>query len=43
VETSNGIVQLSGIVTTDEDVAHAIVVARNVEGVRLVKKDMLLE
>jgi osmotically-inducible protein OsmY len=43
VETSNGIVQLSGIVNSDADVAHAIVVARNVDGVSLVKKDMLLK
>jgi osmotically-inducible protein OsmY len=43
VETSNGIVQLSGIVNSDADVAHAILVARGVDGVRLVKKDMLLK
>jgi hyperosmotically inducible protein len=43
VETSNGIVQLSGFVTTDANIASAVVVAQGVEGVRSVKKDMLLK
>ncbi|WP_139556733.1 BON domain-containing protein [Methylotetracoccus oryzae] len=43
VETSNGIVQLSGFVNSDANIASAVVVARGVDGVRSVKKDMLLK
>jgi BON domain len=43
VETSNGIVQLSGIVNSGEHKANAVVVVCGVDGVKYVKKDMLLK
>src|SRR3954466_6566443 len=43
VETFKGIVQLSGFVSTRNDVDSAIRVARNVEGVKSVKNDMQLK
>ena len=40
VETFKGRVQLSGFVRSNEDIAHAVVVAQNVKGVESVKNDM---
>ncbi|QJR16725.1 BON domain-containing protein [Usitatibacter palustris] len=40
VETFKGIVQLSGFVSTQANVDKAVVVARNVSGVKSVKNDM---
>ena len=40
VETFKGIVQLSGFVNSQSDVNTAVVVARNVNGVKSVKNDM---
>ena len=40
VETFKGIVQLSGFVSSQANVNSAIVVARNVAGVKSVKNDM---
>jgi len=43
VETFKGIVQLSGFVGTPADIDKAIVVARDVGGVKSVKNDMRLK
>ena len=40
VETFKGIVQLSGFVNSQSDVNRAVVVAKNVNGVKSVKNDM---
>ncbi|HET7401354.1 MAG TPA: BON domain-containing protein [Usitatibacter sp.] len=40
VETFKGRVQLSGFVSSQENIAHAVVVAQNVKGVESVKNDM---
>lgn len=40
VETFKGVVQLSGFVNSQADIARAIEVARNVKGVTSVKNDM---
>jgi len=40
VETFKGVVQLSGFVNSQSDVNKAVVVARNVKGVKSVKNDM---
>ena len=40
VETFKGVVQLSGFVNSQSDVNKAIVVAKNVKGVKSVKNDM---
>ncbi|MGZ5084994.1 MAG: BON domain-containing protein [Usitatibacter sp.] len=40
VETFKGVVQLSGFVSSQANVDHAVVVAQNVGGVRSVKNDM---
>ena len=40
VETFKGRVQLSGFVSSNENIAHAVVVAQNVKGVESVKNDM---
>jgi osmotically-inducible protein OsmY len=43
VETFKGTVQLSGFVNSQSDVNKAIVVAKNVKGVKSVKNDMRLK
>ena len=43
VETSKGIVQLSGFVRSRTDINRAVVVARRIEGVRSVKNDMIVK
>jgi osmotically-inducible protein OsmY len=43
VETFKGVVQLSGFVTSAAAENKAVVVARNVEGVKSVKNDMRLK
>ena len=43
VETFKGVVQLSGFVNSQSDINHAVVVAKNVEGVTSVKNDMQLK
>ena len=43
VETFKGVVQLSGFVRSEDNIATAIRVARRVKGVRLVKDDMRLK
>lgn len=40
VETFKGVVQLSGFVNSQSDVNRAVVVAKNVKGVKSVKNDM---
>jgi hyperosmotically inducible protein len=40
VETFKGVVQLSGFVNSQADVNQAVVVAKNVKGVKSVKNDM---
>lgn len=40
VETFKGVVQLSGFVSSQDDIDKAMRVARNVEGVKSVKNDM---
>ncbi|MGZ5041207.1 MAG: BON domain-containing protein [Usitatibacter sp.] len=40
VETFKGVVQLSGFVSSRDDIAKAVQVARNVKGVASVKNDM---
>jgi len=40
VETFKGVVQLSGFVSTSEDIANAVKVTRAVSGVKSVKNDM---
>jgi len=40
VETFKGVVQLSGFVTSQTDIARAVEVARTVKGVTSVKNDM---
>lgn len=40
VETFKGVVQLSGFVNSQSDVNRAVVVAKNVHGVKSVKNDM---
>jgi len=40
VETYKGVVQLSGFVSSDADIAKAVELARQIEGVRSVKNDM---
>jgi osmotically-inducible protein OsmY len=40
VETFKGVVQLSGFVNSQSDVNKAVVIARNVKGVKSVKNDM---
>ena len=43
VETYKGIVQLSGFVAQQGDIANASTVARNVKGVKSVKNDIRLK
>ena len=43
VETYKGVVQLSGFVNSEADIAKAVEVARNVKGVTSVKNDMRLK
>ena len=43
VETFKGVVQLSGFVTSPENIATAIAVTRGVNGVKSVKNDMHLK
>ena len=43
VETFKGVVQLSGFVSTRDDINKAIEVARRVNGVKSVKNDMRLK
>jgi hypothetical protein len=43
VETFKGVVQLSGFVSTREDINSAIKLAQNVNGVKSVKNDMQLK
>ena len=43
VETFKGIVQLSGFVRSEENIAQAVSLTRGVEGVRSVKNDMHLK
>ena len=43
VETYKGVVQLSGFVSSSADIATAVKVTRNVNGVRAVKNDMHLK
>lgn len=43
VETYKGVVQLSGFVSSDADIAKAVEVSRSVKGVRSVKNDMRLK
>ncbi len=43
VETFKGVVQLSGFVNSEADIAKAAEVARGVKGVTSVKNDMLLK
>lgn len=43
VETFKGVVQLSGFVSTKESIDKAVMVAREVEGVKLVRNDMRLK
>jgi osmotically-inducible protein OsmY len=43
VETFKGTVQLSGFVNSQSDINHAVVVAKNVNGVTAVKNDMQLK
>jgi osmotically-inducible protein OsmY len=43
VETFKGVVQLSGFVSTRNDIDRAIRLARNVDGVRSVRNDMQLK
>lgn len=43
VETFQGTVQLSGFVSTREAAARADAVARNVEGVKMIKNDLRLK
>ena len=43
VETFKGVVQLSGFVRSDENMATAVTLARNVKGVESVRNDMRLK
>lgn len=43
VETFKGVVQLSGFVRSDENMAAAVALARNVQGVESVRNDMRLK
>jgi hyperosmotically inducible protein len=43
VETFKGVVQLSGFVTSQSNMAKAVQVARNVNGVKSVRDDMRLK
>jgi len=43
VETYKGVVQLSGFVSSNADIAKAVEVSRSVKGVRSVKNDMRLK
>jgi osmotically-inducible protein OsmY len=43
VETFRGVVQLSGFVSTNAQIQHAVTVAQNVSGVTSVKNDMRLK
>lgn len=43
VETYKGVVQLSGFVSSDADIARAVQVTRGVKGVTSVKNDMRLK
>lgn len=43
VETFKGAVQLSGFVNSQTDIDHAVVVAKNIDGVTSVKNDMQLK
>ncbi|MFZ6658163.1 BON domain-containing protein [Undibacterium sp. TJN19] len=43
VETFKGAVQLSGFVTSPENIDKAVIITRNVKGVRSVKNDMRLK
>jgi osmotically-inducible protein OsmY len=43
VETFKGVVQLSGFVRSQANINTAVVVAKNVNGVRSVKNDMLVK
>jgi osmotically-inducible protein OsmY len=43
VETFKGVVQLSGFVSSQEDISKAVEVARGVPGVKSVKNDMRLK
>lgn len=43
VETYKGVVQLSGFVSSQEDINHAIEVVKKIDGVKSVKNDMRLK
>lgn len=43
VETFKGVVQLSGFVKTESEIARAVSLARNIEGVKSVKNDIQLK
>lgn len=43
VETYKGVVQLSGFVSSQSDIGHAVDVAKKVDGVKSVKNDMRLK
>lgn len=43
VETFKGVVQLSGFVRSDDNMATAVTLARNVKGVESVRNDMRLK
>jgi osmotically-inducible protein OsmY len=43
VETYRGVVQLSGFVSSENDISKAVEVARTVKGVKSVKNDMRLK
>lgn len=43
VETFKGVVQLSGFVSSQEDINRAVVITRKVAGVKSVKNDMLVK
>jgi osmotically-inducible protein OsmY len=43
VETFKGVVQLSGFVRSEDNIATAVKVARGIDGVRSVKNDMRLK
>lgn len=40
VETFKGVVQLSGFVSSDDDISRAVEIARSIKGVTSVKNDM---
>lgn len=43
VETFKGVVQMSGFVSSQEDINKAVAVARSVKGVKSVKNDMRIK